>query len=74
MTFTPDGRRLHFHAAAGRNTTQRPGIYSSGLDGTHRRKLTGTRGAAEPFVVSPDGRWCARSAAARPGGSSPAFT
>jgi hypothetical protein len=76
MTFTADGRRLLFHAAAGMDTTRRPGIYSSGLDGTHRRKVTATRGAAEPFVVSPDGRWLAysdrRGSLVRPIGGGPA--
>ena len=61
LTFSPDGRRLIFHAA-GESPTDDAAIYSSDLDGTDRRTLVaGTRIATDPVIVSPDGRWLAYS-------------
>jgi Tol biopolymer transport system component len=77
LTFSPNGQRLIFHAAAGERPTDRAAIYSSGLGGEHIRKLVGrTRTATDPVIVSPDGRWIAyadaRGTLMRPVGGGPA--
>ena len=61
MTFSPDGRRVIYHAARNR-PTDHAAIYSSDLDGSNRRTLVArTRISTDPVIVSPDGRWLAYS-------------
>jgi serine/threonine-protein kinase len=52
VVLSPDGRRLVFVGAAGRDV----GLYVRELDQPAARLLAGTSGAASPFL-SPDGGW-----------------
>jgi WD40 repeat protein len=59
MQFSADGKRILF---AGGNGSHSRAVYSVRPDGSDRRKIvSGTRGAGDPFVLSPDGLYLAYS-------------
>jgi Tol biopolymer transport system component len=62
MQFSPDGTHILFAGTRNRFSNRRSGIFSVNLDGTGLHKIAGgTRGAADEFAISPDGRWLAYS-------------
>ncbi|OGG50601.1 MAG: hypothetical protein A3F84_02475 [Candidatus Handelsmanbacteria bacterium RIFCSPLOWO2_12_FULL_64_10] len=64
VAWSPDGRALAYEARYGGDTV--PQVYLIGADGTGRRRLTGTAGAARNPSWSPDGRRIAFDADTRP--------
>jgi Tol biopolymer transport system component len=65
IAWSPDGRTLAYEARYSGDTVV-PQVYLVGADGTGRRRLTGTSGAARNPSWSPDGRRIAFDADTRP--------